>query len=64
VRIVAIRGGWAVRQRLQNMGLHPGDFLVVKRSAALGGPQLVDVHGTDVALGRGMARNVWVEAAP
>lgn len=54
-------GGWGIRQRLNQMGIHPGDQILVKRSAFMGGPVLIHVHGADVALGRGMTRKVVVE---
>jgi ferrous iron transport protein A len=63
VRIVEISGGWGIRQRLNQMGLHDGDCLELKRSALLGGPLLIEIHGSDFALGRGISRHVLVEAA-
>ena len=60
VQVVEIGGGWGIRQRLNRMGIHPGDLLLVKRSGIIGGPILVQVHGMEVALGRGMARKVMV----
>lgn len=60
VHVVGIEGGWGVRQRLNQMGIHPGDRILVKRSGVMGGPILIQVHGTEVALGRGMARKVIV----
>ena len=60
-RVIEIRGGWGIRQCLLQLGIHVGDNLRVKRSAIFKGPILVQVHGTDVALGRGMARHVDVE---
>lgn len=60
VTVVEIQGGWGVRQRLNRMGIHPGDRLIVKRSGFMGGPILVQIHGMEVALGRGMARKVVV----
>ena len=60
VKIVEIRGGWGIRQRLNQMGINTGDVIFVKRSGVMGGPILVRVHGTEVALGRGMAKKVIV----
>jgi ferrous iron transport protein A len=60
VGVVEIQGGWGVRQRLNRMGIHPGDRVLVKRSGVMGGPILVQVHGAEVAMGRGMARKVIV----
>jgi len=60
VRIVEIKGGWGIRQRLNQMGINTGDVIFVKRSGIMGGPILIRVHGTEVALGRGMAKKVIV----
>ncbi len=61
VRVVGIQGGWGVRQRLNQMGIHPGDRVFVRRSGVMGGPLLIQIHGTEVALGRGMARKILVQ---
>jgi Fe2+ transport system protein FeoA len=51
VRVIEIGGGWGIRQRLNQMGIHEG------------GPRLIEIHGSDVALGRGIAKHILVEAA-
>lgn len=61
VRVVDIQGGLGFRQRLFHLGIHEGDILTVKRSGILGGPILIEVHGTEIALGRGMAKRILVE---
>ena len=61
VKVIEILGGWGIRQRLNQMGIHPGDTIMVKRSAIMGGPILVRVRGADVALGRGMTKKVIVQ---
>lgn len=60
VKVREIQGGWGIRHRLNKMGIHPGDSVTVRRSGVMGGPILIQVHGMDVALGRGMARKVTV----
>lgn len=60
VNVVEINGGWGVRHRLNRMGIHPGDRVLVKRSGIMGGPILIQVHGMEVALGRGLADKVVV----
>jgi len=60
VTVSDIRGGWNVRQRLNQMGIHVDDVLEVRRCCSMGGPILVRVHGTEVALGRGLARKIAV----
>lgn len=63
VKIVSISGGLGIRQRLSCLGIHPGDFLVLQKSGFMRGPVLVNIHGNQVALGRGIAAKILVEAA-
>jgi len=60
VKVVDIQAGWGLRRRLSQMGIHPGDKLIVTRSGALGGPVIVSCHGVEIALGRGLARKIIV----
>lgn len=60
-RVVDIQGGWGIRRRLGQMGIHPGDIVTVLRYGPLGGPILIEVHGFQVALGRGIASRITVE---
>ena len=62
VKVVNISGGWGIRQRLGCLGIHPGDMLTIMNSAIMQGPILVKIHGNQVALGRGIARKILVEA--
>jgi Fe2+ transport system protein FeoA len=48
-------------RKLRQYGLHLGDTLRVLRSAPLGGPLLVEVNGRELALGRTVAENLFVE---
>lgn len=48
-------------RKLRQYGLHLGDTLRVLRSAPLGGPLLVEVNGRELALGRVVAENLFVE---
>jgi ferrous iron transport protein A len=60
-KVIDIQGGAGVRQRLGQMGIHPGDIVTILRFGALRGPILIEVHGSQVALGRGIASRVTVE---
>jgi len=62
VKVADISGGWGIRQRLGCLGIHPGDIITVKRSAIMRGPILINIHGNQVALGRGVAGKIIVEA--
>jgi ferrous iron transport protein A len=58
-QVVGIRGGFGLARRLAELGLTPGEPVRVL-AAGRGGPVLVEVRGTRLALGRGMAAKVFV----
>jgi ferrous iron transport protein A len=62
VRIINFKGGIGLEHKLRQLGLFPGDNATVLRHAPLGGPVLVEVEGRSIALGRGVASKVIVEA--
>jgi ferrous iron transport protein A len=60
-QVIDIQGGQGIRQRLSQMGIHPGDTITILRYGALRGPILIEIHGSQVALGRGIASRITVE---
>ena len=60
-RVLRLGGGAGLEDKLTQHGLYPGDCVRVLREAPLGGPLLVDVHGREIALGRGVADKIFVE---
>ncbi len=60
--VAFIRGGRGVVQRLVDMGLCPNTEVEVLRTAPLTGPLEINVRGSNLALGRGIAAKVFVEA--
>jgi ferrous iron transport protein A len=60
-KVIDIQGGAGIRQRLSQMGIHPGDTITILRHGALRGPILIEVHGSQVALGRGIVSRILVE---
>jgi len=60
-KISFIRGGHTVLQRLLDMGLTPGTPIKIERMAPLNGPIEICVRGSKLALGRGIAANVFVD---
>jgi len=62
-KVVDIDGGMRVRSHLNTLGIHVGDTVRVVERAPFRGPVLIEIHGTRVALGRGVARKVRVEVA-
>jgi len=61
VKVVEVIGGWGLQRHLSHLGIHPGDILTVIRHAAMGGPILITIHGSQIAIGRGMASRIAVE---
>lgn len=61
VRIIDVQGGWGVRRRLSQMGIHPGDIVTLLKYGAFAGPLLIEVHGFQLALGRNIASRILVE---
>lgn len=61
VLVVRIKGGLGIRQRLSCLGIHPGDTMFLQKSGFMRGPVLVNIHGNQVALGRGIAAKILVE---
>jgi len=59
-RIVEVLGGRGVALKLSAQGIVPGATFV-KTSELRGGPVVLRVGGTQVAVGRGLARHVLVE---
>ena len=60
-RVIQIDGGHRVRAHLNTLGIHIGDWLTVVERAPFRGPVLVEVNGSRLALGRGIASKVQVE---
>ena len=60
-RVVMIEGGHRVRAHLNTLGIHIGDWLTVVERAPFRGPVLVEVNGSRLALGRGIAAKIRVD---
>ena len=60
VKIVSVRAGRGLTQRLADMGLTPGTYLKMINSHGAG-PVLINLRGTRLALGFGIAQKITVE---
>ena len=61
-RLVNVEAGQGLKQRLAAMGLVPGVALRIIHNQAWG-PLVVEVRGSRIILGRGMADRVTVESS-
>ena len=59
-----IEGGQGIRSHLNTLGIHVGDVLEVVDRAPFRGPVLIQLHGSRVALGRGVAAKILLEELP
>lgn len=62
VKVVGIRAGRCLTQRLADMGLTPGASLTVI-SGLMSGPVIIELRGSRVALGHGVAHKIMVQRA-
>ena len=58
--VKGFQGGYRLRVQLNNLGIHEGDEIEIKKKGAFG-PLLISVHNSNVALGRGVASKILVE---
>ena len=56
------RRSWGFQRRLEDMGLTPGTRIMVVKSAPFHGPIEINVRGSRLAIGRGMAERILVSA--
>jgi Fe2+ transport system protein FeoA len=60
VKVINIRAGWGLQRRLADLGLTPGVQVVITNSQRPG-PVVLDLRGSRLALGHGVAHKVMVE---
>lgn len=61
VKVVGFESGCRSKERLLQLGIIPGVVLKIKRLAPFSGPLIVSIEGSDVVLGRGIAKKIIVE---
>gem|GEM_PF-291006 len=59
VKVVRTAGGRGVESKLAAMGIHPG--AEVRAISNLGGPMIIEVKGSRLSIGRGLASKIMVE---
>jgi Fe2+ transport system protein FeoA len=58
--IISIAGGWRATKRLADLGLTPETTVEVLKKAPFSGPLLIEVRGSKLILGKGLAAKVLV----
>lgn len=60
-RVVDMQGGWSSHKRLLSMGVGPGANVEMISVHPLHGPVVIKVEGSQMAIGRGLAKKVMVD---
>jgi len=63
-RIVGFDGDIDLQAKLRQLGIIPGDQVLVLRVAPFDGPVLLVVLGREIALGRKVAEHIIIEEIP
>ncbi|MHA1723320.1 MAG: FeoA family protein [Promethearchaeota archaeon] len=58
--VVQVNAGRKAKQRLANLGIVPGVKIIKKRAAPFRGPIEIEVKGSCLVLGRGIASKILV----
>ncbi|MCF7854612.1 MAG: ferrous iron transport protein A [Candidatus Pacebacteria bacterium] len=61
VKVLRVAGGAGFHLRLKNLGLVEGKTLTKVHSHPFGGPVTVRLQHTQLAIGHGMAKRIYVE---
>jgi len=62
VQVVRVKAGWGLQRRLADMGLTPGVAITVL-NRQMPGPIIIDLRGSRLVLGYGMAQKILVRRA-
>ena len=62
LEITGYSGGHGIANKLRQLGLMPGDRLVITKRAPFRGPIMIESQGRSVALGRGVAARIEVQS--
>lgn len=59
--IISLEGGFGMTEKLQNMGVRLGKNITKVSSHFWRGPQTVKIGNSQVAIGFGMAKRIFIE---
>jgi ferrous iron transport protein A len=60
-KIIQIEGGHRFKQRMKSLGIRDGCIIKVKSKQPFHGPITIEVCGSQMTIGRGMAQKIQVE---
>lgn len=59
--IVSLNGGRNMTKRLADLGIRPGSVIKVLRRSLFAGPVQIEVSGSRLVIGRGLASKIFVD---
>ncbi len=60
-KIISVEGGYGIIKRLDAMGIKEGKIIRKISSQPMRGPVLLEINGSQIAIGYGMAGKIIVE---
>jgi len=60
-RITRLEGGHGFQRNVRTRGIREGKVVEVVTRHPIGGPIVIEIDGRETAIGRGMARRIFVE---
>ena len=61
LKVIRVNAGYQAKRRLAHLGIVPGVNIVKKNSAPFRGPIEIDVKGSTLIIGRGLAARILVQ---
>ena len=58
--VIKMSGGFHMQVQLKNLGFHEGVTVTLVKKSVIGGPLMVAVNGSNVAIGRGIASKILI----
>lgn len=60
-KIISLGHGAGIQRHLRTMGLMEGKIVTIIAAQPARGPFVIDVEGTQIAIGRGMVRRILIQ---
>ena len=59
--VVSVNAGMGAKSRLADLGIVPGTKIIKRKAAPFNGPVEIDVKGSSLVIGRGLALKIIVD---
>ena len=59
--VISVNAGTGAKNRLADLGIVPGTTIIKRKAAPFNGPVEIDVKGSSLVIGRGLALKILVD---